>query len=130
MTTNIFPRTQVGTQASLPATSAEDGLIYASETAISIGKSGAWVTSPNALAGATNSGTTTLVAGTKNVVVTGLVATSKVFVEINTMHQGAGNLTRGIKAVAGAGSFDVTATLADGTVNAADVSVVRWYVIR
>ncbi len=82
-------------------------------------------------------GTGTLTAGTSAAPISapGLAATSRILVNVSTMTPGAGNLTVQYSAlnadrVTGlAGTFKITALLAAGTINIADVSLVDYIVM-
>ena len=95
----------------------------------------AWTTFPQA-AGITH-GRTTLVAGKSPIIPSlGLSASSAIVPSFANPIPGLGNLTRSIAAfdvdrvfTANAGSFRITACLADGTINVADVSDVDYVVI-
>ena len=75
-------------------------------------------------------GQTTLVAGTKAITVTGLTTASLAFVSVVSAVPGAGNLTVSHRAVCTANTITITALIAAGTINTADVSVVNWFVVN
>jgi len=81
--------------------------------------------------GAKVAGQTTLVAGTKAITVTGLTAVASLaFVSVVNAVPGAGNLTVSHRAVCTDDTITITALIAAGTINIADVSVVNWFVVN
>lgn len=80
--------------------------------------------------GAKVAGQATLVAGTIAITVTGLTTASLAFVSVVSAVPGAGNLTVSHRAVCTANTITITALVAAGTINTADISVVNWFVVN
>jgi hypothetical protein len=80
--------------------------------------------------GAKVAGQTTLVAGTKAITITGLTASSLVFVSVFNAIPGASATTVSYKGFCGTDTITITAVKVDGSINNTDVSVVNWFVVN
>ena len=80
--------------------------------------------------GAKVAGRATLALGTIAITVTGVTTASLAFVSLVSSVPGAGSLTVSHRAVCTTDTITITALVAAGTINNADVSVVNWFVVN
>ena len=97
-------------------------------TGLTVTSGGLTITAGRLTVPTTIAGQTTLIAGTKAITITGVSTSSNAFVTIATPNTG--SLTVKFQAVCTANTVTITALIAAGTINVADVSVVNYFVVN